>query len=200
LIGLSRRKFIMMMHTAEVSQEQRGEEKKEEESEDTKPPYQETSGRKHHSVCPITLKRFRKPVVGPDGYTYERSAIVKWVERNGTSPMTRQPMRVDQLVPNHSLIALLAELKVSDRSERTKNRDIFQVFVRSIDNKTHVIDINPFGNVRDMKKKISEKTGIPTFEQRLLWGGKQLEDGRSLADTTFASMRPSTWCCVSKVG
>jgi hypothetical protein len=75
------------------------EEIKEEESEDTKPPYQDTSGKKHLSVCPITLRPFRKPVMGADGYTYERSVIVAWVERHGTSPMTRQPMRVDQLIP-----------------------------------------------------------------------------------------------------
>lgn len=62
-------------------------------------------------VCPITQEVMADPVIGPDGYTYERSALKGWLERNGTSPMTRQPMAEEDLVPNRALAQLIAEFK-----------------------------------------------------------------------------------------
>ena len=47
----------------------------------------------------------RDPVVGPDGHTYERSAITAWLSSNPVSPMTREPMNVSQLKPNYALRA-----------------------------------------------------------------------------------------------
>lgn len=52
------------------------------------------------------------PVVGPDGITYERSAILQWLERNEVSPVTRVPMRADQLAPNFALRDAIEMLRV----------------------------------------------------------------------------------------
>lgn len=42
-------------------------------------------------VCPITGEYMRDPVVSIDGYTYERQAIIHWLQSgNETSPMTRE--------------------------------------------------------------------------------------------------------------
>jgi hypothetical protein len=134
------------------------------------------------SICPITREPFRKPVFDPDGFNNEKSAIVKWVTENGTSPMTRKSLSVDQLVPNRSLMALIEQLRELSRSNRTKRHGTFQVFVVSIDldNRTYVIDTDPSEKVSVLKKTISSKTGLRRF--RLLWGCKQLEDERTLAD------------------
>ena len=35
-------------------------------------------------MCPITNEMFVDPVVANDGHTYERTAIVKWLEANNT--------------------------------------------------------------------------------------------------------------------
>ena len=43
------------------------------------------------------------PVSTMDGHTYERGAIVRWFERNGTSPRTNQRLGSKALVPNHAL-------------------------------------------------------------------------------------------------
>lgn len=44
--------------------------------------------------CPLTLARFRHPVVASDGNTYERAAIRRWARRQPTSgsPLTREPL------------------------------------------------------------------------------------------------------------
>lgn len=44
------------------------------------------------------------PVIAPDGFTYERSAIENWMTRAQTSPMTNLPMpQGGDLVPNVNL-------------------------------------------------------------------------------------------------
>jgi hypothetical protein len=44
-------------------------------------------------VCPISHNLFRDPVIAPDGFTYERFCIVKWMSKQETSPMTNAPMK-----------------------------------------------------------------------------------------------------------
>jgi hypothetical protein len=47
-------------------------------------------------LCPITLELFRDPVLAEDGHTYERQAIVEWIEKNGRSPLTNQQLSLDE--------------------------------------------------------------------------------------------------------
>jgi len=49
------------------------------------------------NTCPITQEPIKDPVFAPDFYTYERSALEQWLRTNPTSPMTRQPMRLEDL-------------------------------------------------------------------------------------------------------
>ena len=53
--------------------------------------------------CPITHEIMTDPVLAPDTHNYERDAIVRYLRTNPISPMTRQPMRVEQLIPNREL-------------------------------------------------------------------------------------------------
>jgi hypothetical protein len=57
----------------------------------------------YDAVCPITLRSFREPVVAADGRTYEREAIVRWITEHGTSPFTRQPLNVNDLLPDYQV-------------------------------------------------------------------------------------------------
>jgi hypothetical protein len=54
-------------------------------------------------LCPITHVIMTDPVSDPDGNSYERSAINEWLVSQQVSPLTRQPLRADQLVPNRAL-------------------------------------------------------------------------------------------------
>lgn len=57
--------------------------------------------------CPMTLEIMDDPVIAEDGYTYERSAITRWINENGTSPMTRMRMQASELRPNRAIKALI---------------------------------------------------------------------------------------------
>lgn len=54
-------------------------------------------------LCPITMEIMKDPCIGPDGHTYERTAIEQWLSHNNISPMTRQPMSNTNIIPNIAL-------------------------------------------------------------------------------------------------
>lgn len=60
--------------------------------------------------CPITQEVMKDPVVGPDGQTYERAAIVDWLQKHHTSPITRSPMNASQLVPNIAVRSAIQDI------------------------------------------------------------------------------------------
>ena len=51
-------------------------------------------------LCPITTELFEDPVVAADGHTYERSAIVAWLAKKNTSPMTNEPLATKMIFDN----------------------------------------------------------------------------------------------------
>lgn len=53
--------------------------------------------------CPISQCLMKDPVIGKDGQTYERESIIEWLRIHGTSPLTRSPMDVSELIPNYAL-------------------------------------------------------------------------------------------------
>jgi hypothetical protein len=60
--------------------------------------------------CPITGERKSEKVFGdPEGNTYEKHAIEEWLQRNATSPLTRNRLTVAMLQPNRALGAAIAE-------------------------------------------------------------------------------------------
>jgi Mg-chelatase subunit ChlD len=57
----------------------------------------------------------RDPVLDREGNTYEKAAIEEWLSRHRTSPLTREPMSVNDLVPNRALRDAIAEYLLSTR-------------------------------------------------------------------------------------
>lgn len=139
-------------------------------------------------LCPISGCPVTDPVVDPDGNTYERQYILEWLERQGTSPLTRKPMRDDQLVPNRAVKALVDSMRgwgqpvapsaspLPSPLDPVTLANTFQVFVKTLENRTIVISVKPSSTVFEVKCIIWEKEGIPVEEQRLICAGKEMKE------------------------
>jgi len=54
-------------------------------------------------ICPVTQDIMTDPVIAQDGHTYERKNITEWVSKHGTSPITREQLSKDVIIPNRVL-------------------------------------------------------------------------------------------------
>ena len=113
--------------------------------------------------CPITGELMKDPVSEPDGHTYERNAIEKWIMDKGTSPMTRKNIGTSDLKPNLTLKKSIESIKDKLSSEQLK-----------INSKIVDVELKKFNDVLDnirMKASVKDNllfinTDVPNVECR----------------------------------
>ena len=73
-------------------------------------------------LCPISMDVMTDPVIGEDGYTYERKAIEEWLQTHKTSPMTRCAMSVSSLKSNFNLRSSIERWKLTNTAQVVYDR------------------------------------------------------------------------------
>lgn len=73
-----------------------------------------------------------------------------------------------------------------------------QIFVKTLTGKTIPLEVDPYDTIQDVKCKIHAQEGISPHQQQLVFGGKQLEDDKTLSD--YCIQRESALHLIIRVG
>src|SRR5688572_28596565 len=79
-------------------------------------------------ISPITNEPMTDPVICNNGYSFEKTAILKWLQEHNTNPITRNPLERSQLRENRALKDAISEffalLEIKNVEIERKNKEL----------------------------------------------------------------------------
>ena len=70
----------------------------------------------------ITKEVMTDPVQCPEGNTFERAALEEWLEKTGTSPITRTALSIDECVTNRGVRQMCEDWSRTHNNRRKRRR------------------------------------------------------------------------------
>ena len=104
-------------------------------------------------TCLISKIRIKNPLCGPDLYAYEKQSITKWLLKNQSSPITRLPMTVQNMIGNNTIEDIITAMN-DYKIEGSVMKRVHQV-LESNDNKAIIERLNKAEKKK--KKKLKQK-------------------------------------------
>ena len=102
------------------------------------------------------------------------------LDRLRVMEQTIQHQNLTVSTQNSTIVHLVRRVQALER--RAGLRGGTQIFVKTLNGKTITLDIDQYDSTDIVKAKIEDKTNIPPYHQRLIYQGKQLENGRCIMD------------------
>jgi hypothetical protein len=144
-------------------------------------------------ICPITHDTIKEPVICPDGHTYEREALEKWVRQSGKSPVNPSlSVTLDQIFPNYAISSLYLPMTVNSVKQEITYLKPF-IYSQNQDDGTIIVNIvNPESMMqipRDCVFVVDGSGSMSTEAKMQSNNGNQSEDhGLSVWDITKHSV------------
>ena len=63
--------------------------------------------------CPISGEIMEDPVITPSGITYDKKRIEQWLQKKAIDPLSKKPLKKEELIPNRALKESIIEYKKS---------------------------------------------------------------------------------------